>query len=152
MLRVLEDGGGVALLDDLARVHHADPIAQRPDDAEVVGDEQDGRVGLGLERADEVEHAGLDRGVEAGRRLVEDEQLRVGRERDGDDDALLHPARQLVRIALGDPLRVGDLDPLEGACRAFASASSLPWPRTVNASTTCGPTLVVGFRAAPGSW
>ena len=68
--------------------------------------------------ADEVEHARLDRGVEPGRRLVEDEQLRVRRERDRDDDALLHPARQLVRVALGDPLRVGDLDPLERLERA----------------------------------
>ena len=114
VLGMLEDGRGVALLDDLAGVHHADPVAQRPDDAEVVGDEQDRGVGLGLERADEVEDARLDRRVEPGRRLVEDQQLRVRGERDGDDDALLHPARQLVRIALGDLLRVGDLDPVEG--------------------------------------
>ena len=91
-----------------------DPIAQRPDDPEVVGDEQDGGVGLGLERAHEVEHARLDGRVEPGRRLVEDEQLGVGGECDGDDDALLHPARQLVRVALGDPLGIGDLDPLAG--------------------------------------
>ena len=114
MLRALEDRRRVALLDDLAGVHDPDPIAQRPDDPEVVGDQQDGGVGLGLERAHEVEHARLDGGVEPGRRLVEDEQLRVGGERDGDDDALLHPAGQLVRIALGDPLRVGDLDPFAG--------------------------------------
>ena len=55
--------------------------------------------------ADEVEDARLDRRVEPGRRLVEDEQLRVRGERDGDDDALLHPARELVRIALEDALR-----------------------------------------------
>ena len=102
VLRVLEDGRGVALLDDLAGVHHPDPVAQRPDDAEVVGDEQDRGVRLGLERPDEVEHARLDRRVEPGRRLVEDQQLRVRGERDGDDDALLHPARQLVRVALDD--------------------------------------------------
>ena len=48
MLRALEDGRGVALLDDLAGVHHADPVAQGPDDAEVVGDEQDCGVGLRL--------------------------------------------------------------------------------------------------------
>ena len=118
VLRVLEDRRRVALLDDLAGVHHPDPVAQRPDDAEVVGDEQDRRVRLGLERADEVEDARLDRRVEAGRRLVEDEQLRVGGEGDGDDDALLHPARQLVRVALDDPLRVGDLDALERLERA----------------------------------
>ena len=114
VLRLLEHGRGVALLDDLARVHDPDPVAQRPDDAEVVGDEQDRGVRLGLERSDEVEHARLDRGVQTGRRLVEDEELRVGGERDGDDDALLHPARQLVRIALEDPLRVADLDAMEG--------------------------------------
>ena len=53
--------------------------------------------------ADQVEHARLDRGVEAGRRLVEHQQLRVGGQRDGDDDALLHPARELVRVALERP-------------------------------------------------
>ena len=143
---------GVALLDDLARVHHADPVAQRPDDAEVVGDEQDRGVRLGLERADEVEDARLDRGVEPGRRFVEDEQLRVGGERDGDDDALLHPARELVRVALGDPLRVGDLDALERRAARSPRPRFWLWPRTVNASATCGPTLVVGLRAAPGSW
>ena len=113
MLRIGEDGRRVAFLDDLAGVHHADPIAQRPDDAEVVGDQQDRRVRLGLELAHEVEDARLDRGIEAGRRFVEDQQLRVGGERDGDDDALLHPAGQLVRVAVGDGLRVGDLHALE---------------------------------------
>ena len=102
----------VALLDDLAGVHHPDPVAQGPDDAEVVGDEEDRRVRLRLERADEVEDARLDRRIEPGRRLVEDQQLRVRGQGDGDHDALLHPARQLVRVALEDPLRVGDLDPL----------------------------------------
>ena len=92
VLGVLEDCGGVALLDDLARVHHPDPVAHRPDDAEVVGDEQDRRVHLGLQRADEVEHARLDRRVEPRGRLVEDEQLRIRSERHRDDDALLHPA------------------------------------------------------------
>ncbi len=152
MLRIGEDGRRVTFLDDLAGVHHADPIAQRPDDAEVVGDQQDRRVRLGLELAHEVEDARLDRGIEAGRRFVEDQQLRVGGERDGDDDALLHPAGQLVRVAVGDGLRVGDLHALErphgallGLLRALARGS-------VNASATCGPILVDGLRAAPGSW
>ena len=151
VLRAREDGRGVALLDDLARVHHPDPVAQRPDDAEVVGDEQDRGVRLGLERADEVEDARLDRRVEAGRRLVEDEQLRVGGERDGDDDALLHAARELVRVALGD--RSGSAIWTRcSALSALALACFADWPRTVKASATCGPTLVVGLRAAPGSW
>ena len=37
VLRALEDGRRVALLDDLAGVHHPDPVAQRPDDARGCG-------------------------------------------------------------------------------------------------------------------
>ncbi len=36
--------GGGADLDDTAEVHHRDPVAHVPDDAEVVGDEQIGEV------------------------------------------------------------------------------------------------------------
>ena len=61
----------------------------------------------------EVEHLGLDRGVEAGGRLVEHEQLRVARQRHGDHDALLHAARELVRVALHDPRRIGDAHPAQ---------------------------------------
>ena len=43
-------------------------------------------------------------------------------QRHGDDDALLHPARQLVRVALSDPLRVGDLDPLRAPASALVLA------------------------------
>ena len=71
-------------------------------------------VHLGHERANEVEDARLDRRVETGRRLVEDEQLRVGGERDRDHDPLLHAARQLVRVALVDPFRIRDLDAAHG--------------------------------------
>ena len=113
VLRMLEDCLRVALLDDLAGVHDADPVTHRPDDAEVVRDQQDRSVRLGLETAHEVENARLDGRVQAGRRLVEDEELRVRCERDGDDDPLLHPAGQLVRVALRDPARIRDLDPLE---------------------------------------
>ena len=110
----------VAFLDDLAGIHHADSVAHRADDAEVVGDQQDCRVHLGDQRAHEIEHARLDGRIEPGRRLVEDEQLRVRGQRDGDDDALLHATRQLVRIALVDALRVGDLDAAHRRERALA--------------------------------
>ena len=108
MLRIVEDLLGRTLLDHLAGVHHADPVAHRADHPEVVGDEQDRGVGVRSQGTHEVEHLGLDGGVEAGGRLVEHEQLRVAGERHGDHDPLLHPARELVRIALHDPHRVGD--------------------------------------------
>ena len=48
---------------------------------------------------DQIEHLGLDGGVERGRRLVEDQQRRLGGERHRDHDPLQHPARELVGIA-----------------------------------------------------
>src|SRR5918992_414623 len=62
---------------------------------------------------DEIEHLGLDGRVEAARRLVEDEEPRIARERHRDDDPLLHAAGQLMRVALEDASRVGDPDLLE---------------------------------------
>ncbi len=102
-----------------AGVEHADAVAHLRDDVEVVADEQDRRAELGAQRRDEVEHLGLDRRVEAGRRLVEDQQGRVLRQRHGDHDALLHAARELVRVAAHDPRRVGDLDLAQHLLRAL---------------------------------
>ena len=63
-----------------------------------------------LEPRHEVEHLCLDRRVEPGRRLVEDEQGGVLREGHRDHDPLLHPARELVRVAGHHRAGVGDLD------------------------------------------
>ena len=62
---------------------------------------------------DEVEHLGLDGRVEAGGRLVEDQQRRVLGQRHRDDHALLHAAGELVRVAAHHAVGVGDLDLLE---------------------------------------
>ena len=50
----------------------------------------------------EVEHLGLHRGVEPGGRLVQDQQRRIAGQGRRDADPLLHPARELVRIAVHD--------------------------------------------------
>ena len=120
MPRVVQHLLGRALLDHLAGVEDADLGAHLADHAEVVADEEHGRVELGLQLVDEVEHLGLDRRVEAGRRLVEDQQGRIDAERHRDHDALLHAARELVRVALHDRLRVGDLHLLQHRQRAIA--------------------------------
>ena len=113
MARVVEDLLDGALLDDPAGVHHTDAIAHRADDPQVVGDQQDRGAGLAAQLTNEIEHLGLDRGVEPRRRLVEHEQLRVPGERHRDHDALQHAARELVRVAVHDALGGGDVDPLE---------------------------------------
>ncbi len=68
---------------------------------------------LGLQGGDEVEHLGLDRGIETGGGLVENQKSRIGRERHCNHDALLHAARELVGIAAHHGAGVRDLDELE---------------------------------------
>ena len=58
-----------------------------------------------LQLLEQVEHAGLDRHVERGRRLVGDQQSRLERQGAGDADALALPARQLVRVAVAQITR-----------------------------------------------
>ena len=75
---------------------------------------------------DQIQHLGLHRGIEAGRRLVEDQQLRIDRQRHGDGYALLHAARKLMRIAVEDRSAVGDPHAREhlGGALARAAAAS----------------------------
>ena len=54
--------------------------------------------------ASSAEDLGLDRDIQRGGRLVGDQQLRLGGERDGDHHALAHAAGELVRV-LAQPLR-----------------------------------------------
>ena len=108
--RILEHRPDRPLLDEPARVEDADAAAHLRDHAEVVADEEDGGVELGLQARDEIEDLGLDRRIEARRRLVEDQQLGLFRERHRDHDALLHAAGELMRVAPEDARGVGDLD------------------------------------------
>ena len=127
MPRILEDRLDRAFLDESARVEDADARAHLRDHAQVVADEEHRRVELRLELRHEVEHLRLDGRVEPGRRLVEDEERRVLRERHRDHDPLLHPARELVRIAPEHRVGIGDLHAGErfaGALARLASARS----------------------------
>ena len=106
---------------------------------------------LRLEVRDEVEHLGLDRRVEARRRLVEDQQLRVLGERHRDHDALLHPAGELMRVAAHHRARIRDLNLDEGVSGSLVRLLAGD-PSTVNASATWAPTRMPGFNAEPGFW
>ena len=86
-------------LDQPAQVHHADPVADVAHHGEVVGDEEVGQAAAALQVLHDVEHLGLDGDVERRGRLVADEELRLGRQRAGDRDALALAARELVREA-----------------------------------------------------
>src|SRR4051812_3017857 len=101
-LGVLVDLLRIALLDDLAEVHHGDPVTHRPDDGEVVGDEQVREPELLLQVLEQVEDLGLDRDVERRDGLVTHDQLRVQGQGAGDADALALPAGELVRVAIDE--------------------------------------------------
>ena len=148
----LQDLVDRALLDEPARVEHADARAHLRDHAEVVADEEHRGLQLRLQAGDEVEHLRLDRRVEAGRRLVEDQQRRVLGERHRDHDALLHAARELVRVAVHHRARVGDLHERRAPRAPARAPLRASTPRTVNTSATWRPTRIDGFSAVPGFW
>ena len=91
---------GGADLDDLAQVHHRDPVGDVADDAEVVRDEEIGELELVLEVLEQVDDLRLDRDVQGRDRLVGNDQLRPQRERPGDADPLPLAAGELVREAV----------------------------------------------------
>jgi hypothetical protein len=78
----------VALLDDLALVHHGDPMGQMFDDRQVMRHEQIGQTEPVLQVQEQVDDAGLDRHVERRHRFVESENLRLQRQRASDADPL----------------------------------------------------------------
>jgi hypothetical protein len=108
-----EDRVLVGVLDDPPGVHHGDVVGDLGDHAEIVGDHHDRGVELGAQPLDEVEDLGLDRHVERRRRLVGDDQLGVVDERHGDHHALAHAARELVRVGVHAPSRLGNADEAE---------------------------------------
>ncbi len=105
--RILKQFGDRRLLDELARVHDGHLVGGLGDDAEVVRDEQDGHVPLGLELAEQVQDLRLNGHVEGGGRLVGDEQFGIAREGHGDHGPLPHAAGHLVGILAGPLRRVG---------------------------------------------
>ena len=89
-----------AVLDDLAVLHHADPLRDLAHDAEVVGDEQKRHAEPRLDVFQQRDDLRLHGDVERRGRLVGNQQIGLVGERHGDHDALALAAGELVRIAL----------------------------------------------------
>ena len=73
VLRVGENLGHRAGLDDVARVHHRDPVGLLGDQRQVVGDQHDGHVVLGAQVAQQRHDLRLHGDVERGGGLVGDQ-------------------------------------------------------------------------------
>ncbi len=120
VLRAREEFGDRALLDDLARGHHADALGDLPHDAEVVGDEQHRHAQAPLQLFEKLEDLRLHGDVERGGRLVGDEQVGLVGERHGDHHPLALAAGKLVRIGGETRRRIGDADFVEQLDHALA--------------------------------
>ena len=86
MLRVLVDVR--ALLDDLARVHHREPIAAGGGELEVVRDEKQRQSPLQPLLLDDRHHVRLRGDVECGGGFIREQQPRLGEQHGGDEHAL----------------------------------------------------------------
>ena len=102
--------GGGQVLDDLAGVHDEHPVADLPDDGDVVADQHQRDVVGGPDRGEQVEHLLLHGHVQGGGRLVGHDQRGRAHQAHPDHRALPHAARELVRVLVRPVLRVGDPD------------------------------------------
>ena len=103
--------GDRPLFDDAPGVDDHDLVAQLGDDAEIMGDEQDGQAEVVPQRSQEVENLRLNGDVERGGRFIGDEQLRAADQGHGDHHPLAQAARQLMRILSGAKLGAADAEP-----------------------------------------
>jgi len=91
---------GVVLQDSRLRPECSDPVPELDGLGEVVGDEDDGLVQLGLQADQLVLQQPARDGVHGPEGLVHEQHRRVGCERPGDADALLLPAGELAGVAV----------------------------------------------------
>src|SRR5258708_24514091 len=90
----------VAQFDDLAEIHHGNPMGDVLDDREIVADEQQRQTQLALQVLQQVDDLRLDGNIERGDGLVAHDQVRFGSERPRDGDALALAAGELVGPAV----------------------------------------------------
>jgi hypothetical protein len=87
-------------LDQLAILHHGDPVAYPNRFEKIVGDEYDRLAHTFLQTKQFVLHIPANQRVQRAERLITEQDLWVDRQRTGQPHPLLHPAAQLVRIVV----------------------------------------------------
>ena len=134
---------GDADLLDLAAVHDGDAVGDRERLLLVVGDVDRRDPELELDAADLLAQLDAHLRVERRERLVEQQHARLDRERPRERDALLHAARELVRIALAG---VGEPDELEQLARPGPAGSAFGFLRILRPYSTFCSAVMFGKR------
>ncbi len=94
--RALEQGAGLVVLDDPALEHEGDGLPELRRLRAVVGDDDRGQLSALLQVHDDAAQCAAAVRVQRRQGLVEQQELWLGRERPGQRDALLLPARQAL--------------------------------------------------------
>ena len=114
------DFQGGAAFDDFAGVHYIDAVGVAGDDAEVVGDDDEGDAEVLGEGFHQFQDLGLDGDIEGGGGFVGDDEAGVATEGHSDHHALAHTAAELVGVLPDAAFRVGDADLGEEVDGVFA--------------------------------
>src|SRR5262249_37183089 len=119
--RMLKNEARRTVVDDSATIHYGNSIGDASEQGKVMRNVDQGRTGLGGCLLDAVEHLALRRRIERTRRLVKEDNGRIGNQSARDTDTLSLAAGQLARATAsenrGDP---DALEPVEGALTMFA--------------------------------
>ena len=99
MAGAIVDSTRLAHLDDMPAIHDRDLVSHFAHDGQVVSDEQIGELEFLLQRLEQRDDLRLGAHVEGRDRLVADDEIRIDRQRPGNDHALALPAREFVRVA-----------------------------------------------------
>src|SRR6185312_8758148 len=110
MARPLDDVAQRPDLGDAPGIHDRHAVGSLGDHADVVGDQHHRHAMVAAELLQERDDLRLDGDVERGGRLVGDDELRIAAQRQRDDDALTHAAREMVRIVVEALCRGRDAD------------------------------------------
>ena len=158
MPRRVGERGAADRLDLLARVHHHDVVAHRPDRVQVMADEHVRNAQVAPQLRQQVEDRRADHGVQRRGDLVAQDQVGLGREGPRQVDALLLPAGQAGWTALGAGRRqlhqVQQLDDAAIQCLALQAPVQLQRPRQdlaqscATGSTPCRPSETRSGRGA----
>ncbi len=98
MRRTVENVLTCSHLDDASRIHDTDTVCHIGNHPQVMCDKNDGEIPLPLHLVNQLQDSCLNRHIQSRCRLVTDQNLRVARKRDGDDDTLAHTSGELKRI------------------------------------------------------
>jgi hypothetical protein len=121
---IRKEPSGWRFFDDLSRIHNSDPVGSSSDNSEIMRDEKDRHSATRSQAIQHFQNLRLHGDVERSGGLVRYENFGLGRQGNGDHDALPHSTTQLVGISPEPCGRIGDADLPQELQRTLAGLGS----------------------------